>query len=209
MADIMKTERLLLFPSSPRLAPAVAAYFVRNREFLRPFEPIREKSFFTVQGQRRLLRQEERDMAVGSGYRFWMIPKAPPAAVIGSVALVNVVRGSFQGAAVSYRADKDHVNSGYVTEALARLVAFAFRTLGLHRLEANIMPRNKPSLRVVEKLGFSREGLARAYLNINGVWEDHVQMAIINAAFPGRVGSTTKPWCPTGTNRSSAPASTP
>ena len=71
-------------------------------------------------------------------------------------------------------------NLSPATEALRRLVEFAFATLGLHRVEANIMPRNKPSLRVAEKSGFVFEGTARAYLNINGVWEDHAHMAIIN-----------------------------
>ena len=180
MVEKLETERLLLLPSDPRLAEAVAGYFVRNRAFLRPFEPVHEEAFFSASGQRRFLRQEQRDMAAGNCIRFWAIRKKAVGIVMGSVALSGIVRGSFQSAYVSYRSDTAHLNRGYTTEALARLVAFAFNNLVLHRLEANIMPRNKPSLRVVEKLGFVCEGLSHAYLNINGIWEDHLHMVKIN-----------------------------
>ena len=178
MDGALTTERLLLIPSHPRLARAVCAYLTRNREFLQPFEPLREESFFTVSGQRRLLKRECFDKAAGVGCRFWMAEKTSPSYILGSVALSGIVLGSFQSANVSYRSDKDHLGRGFVTEAMARLVAYAFHTVGLHRLEANIMPRNKPSLRVADKLGFVCEGLARGYLNINGVWEDHKKMAL-------------------------------
>ncbi len=69
-----------------------------------------------------------------------------------------------------------------MTEAVGKVVEYAFDVLGLHRLEANIMPRNKASLRVVEKLGFSEEGLSRKLLLINGRWEDHVRMVKLNMA---------------------------
>ena len=180
----LETERLLLLPSHPRLAKAIAGYFTRNRTFLRPFEPIREDAFFSVLGQRKFLKRELYDMAAGNCFRFWTAKKSAPNLIIGSVALSGIVMGSFQSAYISYRSDVAHINQGYTSEALARLVRFAFHTLRLHRLEANIMPRNKPSLRVVEKLGFENEGLARAYLNINGVWEDHVHMVKININFP-------------------------
>ena len=183
MPSTLKTPRLLLIPSHPRLAGAVTAYFARNRAFLRPFEPIQSEAFFTVPGQRRLLRQERREMGAGLRYRFWTADKNAPGRVIGSVALSGVVRGSFQNAIVSYRSDAVMQNRGYTTEALTRLGEFAFREIGLHRLEAHIMPRNAPSLRVAEKLGFVHEGLGRAYLNINGAWEDHIHCALINADF--------------------------
>ena len=69
--------------------------------------------------------------------------------------------------------DKAETNRGYMTEALRCVIDFAFNRLRLHRIEANIMPRNHASRRVVEKLGFHYEGLARQYLQINGRWEDH------------------------------------
>ena len=72
------------------------------------------------------------------------------------------------------------MNKGYATQAVAAVVRYAFETLRLHRIEANIMPRNKASRRVAEKCGFREEGASPRYLKINGVWEDHIHMALLN-----------------------------
>ena len=72
-----------------------------------------------------------------------------------------------------------------MTAAVGMVVRYAFAEAGLHRVEANVMPRNRPSLRVLEKNGFINEGLSRCYLNINGVWEDHIHMVRINFAMHG------------------------
>ena len=77
---------------------------------------------------------------------------------------------------MGYKLDAALCGQGYMTEAVQKLSEIAFKELGLHRIEANIMPRNAASLRVAEKAGFYREGLALKYLNINGVWEDHIHM---------------------------------
>lgn len=87
--------------------------------------------------------------------------------------------------------DERWVDQGYMTEAVARVARIAFQELRLHRIEANIMPWNKRSLRVAEKCGFVGEGVSRAYLRINGKWEDHVHMVLLNDAWtehePGRL----------------------
>ena len=111
--------------------------------------------------------------------RLWILRKEEPERVIGTVALDNIVRGPFLSCFVGYRLDGDHINQGYTTEALKELVRIAFQELGLHRLEANIMPRNSRSLKVVEKLGFKNEGTSRDYLKINGKWEDHIHMVLL------------------------------
>ncbi len=79
---------------------------------------------------------------------------------------------------MGYWIDQDCAGHGYVPEALVVLARFAFEDLGLHRLQVAIVPRNQPSRRVVEKLGLRCEGTAERYLEINGVWEDHLRYAI-------------------------------
>lgn len=69
-----------------------------------------------------------------------------------------------------------------MTETVNEVVRYAFESLGLHRIEGNIMPRNKASIGVVEKCGFVNEGTSRKYLKINGVWEDHIHFVKINEA---------------------------
>jgi len=93
---------------------------------------------------------------------------------------MNIVRGVFLSCHLGYGLDKDEINKGYMTEALNAVIRFAFDKVKLHRIEANVMPRNKPSIRIVEKLGFKNEGLARKYLKINGKWEDHIHFVVLN-----------------------------
>ena len=81
---------------------------------------------------------------------------------------------------LGYKLDKDFINRGYMTEAAREGIEIIFNEYGLHRVEANIMPKNPRSVRVVQKLGFYNEGLARKYLKINGKWEDHVHWVLLN-----------------------------
>jgi len=118
-------------------------------------------------------------MELGRCVKLWIF-KRQDSRVIGSVGFNNIVRGSFLSCFLGYRLDQDELNLGYVTEAIQKGINIVFDEYGLHRIEANIMPKNKRSLRVVEKLGFQHEGLARQYLKINGVWEDHIHMVLLN-----------------------------
>ncbi len=88
-----------------------------------------------------------------------------------------VVRGPWQNANIGYYVDRTWNGRGVCTEAVGLVVGFAFDRAGLHRVQAAVMPRNTPSIRVLEKNGFRREGLAPRYLQIDGVWENHVIFA--------------------------------
>ncbi len=176
----LETERLTLKVLDEGAAGAVAAYWLRNREFHRQWNPLRPEEFFTPQHQAELLRNEWELIRADRLFKLWFFEKAEPDRVIGAIALNNIVRGAFQSCHVGYHLDRALVNRGYMTEALRAVIGLAFGELGLHRLEANIMPRNGASLRVAEKTGFQPEGLARQYLRINGVWEDHLHMVLLN-----------------------------
>jgi ribosomal-protein-alanine N-acetyltransferase len=101
-----------------------------------------------------------------------------PAPIVGLTHLSSVHRGAWRNANLGYWVARDRGGRGYATEAVRRTVAFAFEVAGLHRVQAAVMPRNEPSLRVLLKNGFRREGLAERYLEIAGVWEDHVILAV-------------------------------
>lgn len=178
----MKNELLCLTPAESWLAEPAADYYRRNRVFLKGFEPVREERFFTADGQREVLEKELGDREAGRGYRFYIQPAERPHHIIGVIGLNNVVWGAFRSAFLGYKLDRDYVNRGYMTAAVSMLVDYAFQELHLHRIEANVMPRNHASLRVLEKNGFVCEGLSRYYLQINGVWEDHVHMVKLNDA---------------------------
>ena len=97
----------------------------------------------------------------------------------GVVNISEIVRGNFDSAYLGYYAFAPHAGQGLMAEGLARVVGEAFRRLGLHRLEANIQPRNTASRRLVRRLGFRREGFSRRYLRVAGRWRDHERWTIL------------------------------
>lgn len=177
----LDTQRVLLTTPAPSMAQAVLAYQLENREFLKPFEARKEDDFFTLSTQKALLREERRMCNAAQSLDFWIMHKMD-AKIIGKVVVFSILTGNFSMCMVGYKLHCDYVNQGYMSEALARVVRFAFETLGLHRIEANILPDNYPSRRVVEKLGFSLEGTSRLFANIDGQWRDHVRYALLNPA---------------------------
>jgi len=98
--------------------------------------------------------------------------------IVGQLTLGHIYRGPFLNSIAGYWIGQPFAGKGYATQALAMGLAEAFGPMGLHRVEANINPGNAPSLRVVQKLGFRFEGLARRYLRINGEWRDHQHWAM-------------------------------
>lgn len=109
----------------------------------------------------------------------FLICRIPDGMLIGAINLSQIIRGSFQNAYLGYYVGAEHAGCGYTTEAIRLILRFAFSELKLHRIEANIQPGNKASIRVVRKNGFIKEGFSRKYLKIDGRWRDHERWAII------------------------------
>ncbi|GIP39093.1 ribosomal-protein-alanine N-acetyltransferase [Paenibacillus sp. J31TS4] len=173
--------RLLLRPLGERDAEQAFALRVANRAFLQPFEPVRDESFFTLDGQREVIAREAEQLAAGTAYSFGVFRRAAAAGevdeLIGRMSLSSVFRGPWQNANVGYFLAEHCNGQGYASESLGLLQRFAFGELGLHRLQAAVMTHNERSARVLVKNGFRKEGLALRYLQINGQWEDHILYA--------------------------------
>ncbi len=178
----LETERLALKVLDGSFAPMLLDFFTRNKDFLTPWESIKENGFYSLDFQREQLTNELQKMGDDRLFKVWLFEKADTGfdKPIGSVALNEIVRGCFHSCFLGYRMDEYKRNQGYMTEAVGAVIDYGFNKLALHRIEANIMPHNKASLRVVEKLGFNSEGLAKKYLKINGRWEDHIHMVLRN-----------------------------
>lgn len=101
-------------------------------------------------------------------------------AIVGVINLNNIVRGSFQSASLGYYIGAPYQGQGYMQEGLTLLLKYACKTLGLHRLEANIQPDNERSQKLVQNCGFSNEGLSKQFLYIDGAWRDHVRWCYID-----------------------------
>ena len=176
----LETKRLVLYPAHPRLAKAASAFYTKNRAFLQPFEPALTEEFCTVAVQKQLMRRDRALAKADEGVRYWVFRKEDPDTAIGCVALNNIILGAFRSCFLAYKMDKDLLRQGYATEALSAAVELAFHGLNLHRIEANIMPRNAASLALARRCGFSEEGRSPKYIRINGVWEDHIHMVRLN-----------------------------
>lgn len=134
-------------------------------------------------------RQRERQL--GTGYGFGVFVDGDLA---GEVNISAVQRGPFQSGYIGYWIDEKQAGKGYIAESLVVLFRFVFEELGLHRVQIAIIPRNQPSRRVVEKLGLRDEGVALRYLEINGVWEDHVRYAITTEEWDDRRDVLSADW---------------
>jgi ribosomal-protein-alanine N-acetyltransferase len=133
----------------------------------------------------------ERERQLGSGYGFGMFVAGR---FVGEINLSSVQRGPYQNAYVGYWIDQAMAGNAYTPEAFVVLCRFAFEDLALHRLQASIIPRNTASRRVAEKVGLRNEGIAERYLEINGVWEDHVRYAITSDEWAKRAKAYAREW---------------
>ena len=164
----MLATRLVRLSDVHRLTELVRA----NRSFLRPWEPRRDEDHYTVSGQRLL---------VAGALELWEQGRTVPhvilngsGQVVGRVTLSNVVRGAFQSCNLGYWVNEGDTGRGHATAAVGRVLQIAFGEFGLHRVEAGTLPHNVASQRVLGRNGFVRFGLAPAYLEIDGRWQDHV-----------------------------------
>ncbi len=173
----MLTERLELKAFTPEEAEELLALRLENQRFLEPLEPIRSDGYLTLAGQRTEIMQSEQGRIRDQAY-VYAVRLRENGKLLGRAALTGIARGPFQNANLGYFLDEAHNGKGYMTEAVCGVLELAFTKHNLHRVQAGVMPRNAPSLRVLEKAGFRREGLAERYLKINGAWEDHVLFGI-------------------------------
>ena len=175
------TDRLILKTLTPADTDLLFSYFKRNRDFLKRWEPVRDEDYYTKKSIEKMIIAEDIGNRNRSALRLYIFPKdREKKKIIGFCGLSNIIYGPFLSCYLGYKQDKNEINKGYMTEAVNRIVQIAFDEYKLHRIESNIIPSNKPSRRVMEKLQFINEGMSRKYLKINGKWEDHIHYVLLN-----------------------------
>jgi ribosomal-protein-alanine N-acetyltransferase len=175
------------------LRPAATADFsawarlrAESRDFLRPWEPIWPDDDLTRAAFRRRLRRQVDEMARDESFSF-LIFDATSDILLGGLTLGGIRRGVAQAGTLGYWMGASHAGKGRMTRAVAAAVRYGFATLRLHRIEAACLPENVASKALLERNGFRREGLASAYLKINGAWRDHLLYALVEPE-AGRLG---------------------
>jgi ribosomal-protein-alanine N-acetyltransferase len=163
-------DGIILRPVHAADAGPLAEALQANRSHLAPWEPARAEEFYTVEGQREVIRRRQADLESGTALSMVLTGGD---GILGLLTLSSIVRGAFQNAHVGYWIAQSVQGRGLMTAAVAAAVGIAKDGLGLHRLEAATLVRNAASQRVLEKNGFEAYGTARAYLRIAGQWQDH------------------------------------
>lgn len=174
-----ESRRLIFEVPSPELSGEVLQFYERNRAHLEPWEPTREPGFYTEAYHRLLLEAHRREFLRAAGVRFWLRHKET-GLLVGALNLNQIHREPFLSCTLGYKTDAAHVGQGLMTEAVGQIVPFVFGPMRLHRIEANVIPGNAASRRVLEKNGFNLEGYSPSYLRINGRWADHERYARIS-----------------------------
>lgn len=150
-----------------------------SREFLQPWEPTWPADDLTRTAYRRRLAAYARDRDLGLAYPFFVF-RASDDALTGGITLSNIRRGVAQMGSLGYWCGRPFTRQGHTLSAVRAVCDFAFRQLGLHRVEAACIPDNAASRRLLAKAGFVEEGYASAYLKINGAWRDHVLYGLVS-----------------------------
>ncbi len=153
-----------------------AALREASRTFLVPWEPTWPADDLTRGAFRRRLKRYAEDLRTDQAYPFFIF-RAEDDVLVGGLTLANIRRGVAQAGSLGYWIGARFARQGHMSAAVRALMPFAFGALRLHRLEAACIPTNAASIRLLEKIGFQREGYARQYLCINGIWQDHVLYA--------------------------------
>ncbi len=179
----ISTDRMVLILPDASCVPGILRFVTENRDFHKPFDPRRDELHFTETGQRTLMEQESRLYAEGRSLPLYLYrkealpPRHPP---IGRICFSQITGGSFRSCMLGYKLARTAVGQGYATEAIREAIRFLFAEYGLHRIEANILPDNEPSIRLVNRLGFREEGFFRRYLEIDGTFRDHRHFVLLN-----------------------------
>ncbi|GAA0089450.1 GNAT family N-acetyltransferase [Clostridium perfringens] len=166
----LNTERLALRNLTPENTEEMLDYYIRNEEHLRQYEPTRDSSFYTYEGQKEILTESFRQFIDGTSIDLGIFKDEK---LIGKIKLSNIVYGILRNAFVGYSIDKEYQGKGYMKEALNTVCSYAFEEMGLHRLEASTLMENSRSQGVLKACGFNELGISEKYLYINGEWRDH------------------------------------
>lgn len=176
----IETEHLMLRVLDGSSAARVLEYLQRNQAFFKEWTPPYPDDYFTLPFICKFLDSWYWNFLENRGVRFYYSLKNDPERIIGDISLSEIIYGPYCSCFLSYMQDENESGKGYASEAVSAVIKHAFDELNLHRIEANIMPRNRSSIKLVERLGFKNEGLAEKYLNINGKWEDHLHYVLLN-----------------------------
>jgi [ribosomal protein S5]-alanine N-acetyltransferase len=178
IANFVRGEGVYLRPPEMRDYDPWAELRERSRSFLTPWEPTWPGDDLTRTAFRHRLRRHAQEITEDQAYPF-LIFRESDDVLVGGLTLGQIKRGVAQSATLGYWMGLSFAGKGLMSRSVRAMAGFAFTSLRLHRIEAACLPHNEASIKLLERNGFKKEGLARAYLRINGLWQDHVLYALL------------------------------
>jgi ribosomal-protein-alanine N-acetyltransferase len=188
---VLNGQGVVLRPPRPSDYVAWASLRDESRDYLQPWEPAWAEDDLTRAAFRRRLGVYAREMEQGTAWPLFVFDPADEA-LLGAITLSNIRRGVAETGTLGYWIGRPYAGRGVGTAAVRAMLAHAFGSLGLHRVEAACVPTNHASHRVLEKAGFRQEGVAGAYLKINGRWADHLLFGVLQEEFDARVAHSVR-----------------
>ena len=178
----IRSSRLLLKEAEVANVEEILKFLNDNKDYHASFEPIRPESYYSA---KYWVDRIQNEIAPNYGnvdapLQLFISKLSEPNEIIGFLNFANIVRGAFQACHVGYMLAENAQGNGYMAESLEAAIHFMFTERNFHRIMANYMPNNEKSGKLLQKLGFQKEGVAKDYLRIQGEWRDHVLTSIIN-----------------------------
>jgi len=174
----LNTERLLLKEPTRDMIEEILHCLEENKNFHKPYEPIRPKKYYSHQYWENLISKIEENEKQEQGLQLFLVNSV--GSIIGSLSFSNIVRGVFQACYLGFSLAEKEQGKGLMQEALRASIQFMFTERNIHRIMANYLLDNLRSERLLMRLGFEKEGIAKEYLLINGKWQDHILTSLVN-----------------------------
>lgn len=184
-----ETDRLLLRILKPEAAGAVLDFYLRDRIYFEQYEPDRMPQFYTQNFQKSMLRFEYNAAIKLTSVRFYVSLKSDPDYIIGTVCFHNIQKNVYSSCEIGYKFSSAYQHLGYASEAVDKVLEVIFSDIQLHRVMAMVLPNNFASIRMLERLGFEKEGISRDHLFLHGSYKDHAQYCLLEQDYISRIQS--------------------
>ena len=181
MSFILNTPRLLMQVEDASIAEKALLFYTENRAYFDPYEPTRPEAFYTLDYQQAASEFEYNETVKGHALRYYIYLNNVPEQIIGSINLFNIRPMPFSTASIGYKLHHDFWGNGYATEACLAAISVMFSNYNTHRIEAKVAPDNTRSIHVLERLGFTYEGIEYKSVQVQGQFRDHLRYSLLNA----------------------------
>lgn len=184
----LRTPHLILRLPTQEDIPEIMKYFSDNESHLSQFSPKNPPGFGSLEFWQERITQHHENFFADRSLRLFLFSLKNDREVIGTLEFSHISRGPFQACYLGYNIAAIHQGQGLMFEAVTAAIRYAFEVLNIHRIMANHLPENERSAKLLKRLGFQREYIAKDYLQINGQWRDHVLNSLHNSQWTVMAG---------------------